>query len=61
MEPIIAEYREHYSGMQRYTQRDSGFATPELYDLFEDNDVSMPSVSRSTKGSFPWHGNRMKH
>lgn len=39
MEPIIAEYREHYPGIQRYARGDSGFATPELYDLFEDNDV----------------------
>lgn len=39
MEPIIAEYREHYPDIQRYARGDSGFATPELYDLFEDNDV----------------------
>ncbi len=39
MEPIIAEYQEYYPGIQRYARGDSGFATPELYDLFEDTDV----------------------
>ena len=39
MEPLIAEYRENYPGIQLYARGDSGFATPELYDLFEDNDV----------------------
>ena len=39
MEPVIAEYRESYPGIQPYARGDSGFATLELYDLFEDNDV----------------------
>lgn len=39
MEPLIAEYRESYPDIQLYARGDSGFATPELYDLFEDNDV----------------------
>ncbi len=39
MEPLIAEYRENYPGIQLYARGDSGFATPELYDLFEDNGV----------------------
>lgn len=39
MEPLIAECREDYPGIQLYARGDSGFATPELYDLFEDNDV----------------------
>ena len=39
MKPVIAEYRENYPNIQLYARGDSGFATPELYDLFEDNDV----------------------
>ena len=39
MEPVIAEYRKNYPDIQLYSRGDSGFATPELYDLFEDNDV----------------------
>ncbi len=39
MKPLIAEYRENFPGIQLYSRSDSGFATPELYDLFEDNDV----------------------
>ena len=39
MAPLIAEYRENYPGIQLYARGDSGFATPELYDLFEDNGV----------------------
>lgn len=39
MEPVIAEYRENYPDIQLYARGDSGFAAPELYDLFEDNDV----------------------
>ena len=39
MKPLIAEYRENYPDIQLYARGDSGFATPELYDLFEDNDV----------------------
>lgn len=39
MEPLIAEYREDYPGIQLYSRGDSGFASPELYDLFEDNCV----------------------
>ena len=39
MKPIIAEYRESFPDIQLYARGDSGFATPELYDLFEDNDV----------------------
>lgn len=39
MEPVIAEYRKQYPDIQLYARGDSGFAAPELYDLFEDNDV----------------------
>lgn len=39
IEPLIAEYRETYPDIQLYARGDSGFATPELYDPFEDNDV----------------------
>lgn len=39
MEPVIAEYRENYPDIQLYARGDSGFAAPELYDLFEDNCV----------------------
>lgn len=39
MEPVIAEYRKNYPDIRLYARGDSGFATPELYDLFEDNDV----------------------
>ncbi len=39
MKPLITEYRENYPDIQLYARGDSGFATPELYDLFEDNDV----------------------
>lgn len=39
MEPLIAEYRKNYPDIQLYARGDSGFAAPELYDLFEDNDV----------------------
>lgn len=39
MGPLIAEYREAYPDIQLYARGDSGFATPELYDLFEDNGV----------------------
>ncbi len=44
MEPIITEYRKNYPDIQLYARGDSGFAAPELYDLFEDNDANMPSV-----------------
>ena len=39
MKPVIAEYRKNYPDIQLYARGDSGFAAPELYDLFEDNDV----------------------
>ena len=39
MKPVITEYRENYPDIQLYARADSGFAAPELYDLFEDNDV----------------------
>ena len=39
MEPLISEYKRYYPSIQLYARADSGFATPELYDLFEDNDV----------------------
>ena len=39
MEPLISEYRRNYPSIQLYARGDSGFATPELYDLFEDNEV----------------------
>ena len=39
MKPVIAEYRENYPDIQLYARGDSGFAAPELYDLFEDSDV----------------------
>ena len=39
MGPVIAEYRENYPDIQLYARGDSGFAAPELYDLFEDNGV----------------------
>jgi len=35
MEPLLKEYCEQYPGIKRYARGDSGFATPELYDLFE--------------------------
>ncbi len=39
MELLIAECRETYPDIQLYARGDSGFAAPELYGLFEDNDV----------------------
>ena len=39
MAPLIAEYRENCPDIPLYARGDSGFATPELYDLFEDNGV----------------------
>lgn len=39
MKPLISEYKKNYPSIQRFARADSGFATPELYDLFEDNDV----------------------
>ena len=39
MEPLISEYRRNYPSIQLYARGDSGFATPELYDLFEDTEV----------------------
>ena len=39
MKPVIEEYREKYPDLQLYARADSGFASPELYDLFEDNDI----------------------
>ena len=39
MKPIVSEYRENYPDISLYARGDSGFAAPELYDLFEDNDV----------------------
>ena len=39
MKPVIAEYRENFPDIQLYARGDSGFASPELYDLFEDTDV----------------------
>lgn len=35
----MKEYRENYPDIQLYARGDSIFAAPELYDLFEDNDV----------------------
>ena len=40
MKPLISEYKKNYPSIQRFARADSGFATPELYDLFEDNDVT---------------------
>jgi len=39
MEPLISEYKKNYSSIRLYARGDSGFATPELYELFEKNDV----------------------
>lgn len=39
MEPVITEYRKNYPDIQLYARGNSAFAIPELYDLFEDNDV----------------------
>ena len=39
MAPLIAEYREDYPDIPLYARGHSGFATPELYGLFEDSDV----------------------
>lgn len=39
MEPVIAEYRKNCPDIQFYATGDSGFAVPELYDLFEVNYV----------------------
>lgn len=38
MKPLISEYKK-YPSIRLYARGDSGFATPELYELFEDNDV----------------------
>mgnify|MGYP000697584169 CR=1 FL=1 len=36
MRPIFEEYRRKYPGVMLYFRGDSGFATPELYDLCEE-------------------------
>ena len=38
MIPLLKEYREKYPSMPLFLRGDSGFATPELYDVCEDND-----------------------
>ena len=40
MEPLLKEYYEKYSSIRRYARGDSGFATPELYELFEKYDTT---------------------
>lgn len=35
MEPLLKEYYDRYPDIKRYARGDSGFATPELYELFE--------------------------
>lgn len=35
MEPLLKEYSKQYPDIKRYARGDSGFATPELYELFE--------------------------
>ena len=57
MEPVIAEYRENFPDIQLYARGDSGFAAPELYDLFEDNDVN---ASKSAVCYSNWRRMRMK-
>ena len=42
MKPLISEYKKNYPSIQRFARADSGFATPELYDLFEDNEQIFP-------------------
>ena len=39
MEPLIREYVENYPGIDLFARGDSGFATPELYELYERYDV----------------------
>ena len=39
MEPLISEYKKNYPSIKQFARADSGFAAPELYDLFEDNEV----------------------
>ena len=39
MKPLISEYKINYPSIHMYARGDSGFATPELYDLFEDNGI----------------------
>ena len=39
MEPLIREYTENYPSIHLFARGDSGFATPELYELYEKNDV----------------------
>lgn len=39
MEPLISECKKPYPLIQLYARGDSGFATPELYELFEDSSV----------------------
>lgn len=38
MTPLIQEYREKHPSMPLYLRRDSGFASPDLYEACEEND-----------------------
>ena len=38
MEPLLKELREDYPGMKLLFRADSGFATPELYEVLEEHD-----------------------
>lgn len=40
MEPLLKEYRENYPGIKLYGRGDSGYATPELYNIFEKYQVT---------------------
>lgn len=40
MEPLLQEYRDRYPDIRLYGRGDSGYATPELYELFENYKVT---------------------
>lgn len=40
MEPLLQEYRGRYPDIRLYGRGDSGYATPELYELFENYNVT---------------------
>ena len=40
MEPLLKEFTEDYPFTNMFARADSGFATPELYDLYEENGVN---------------------
>ena len=60
MKSLLDEFLCDFPSLPLYFRGDSGFASPDLYEVLGDKTANMPSDSRRTQNSVNWRKRKTK-